>query len=77
VVLGGLVYIVHDADPAIPAFRNAHSSLQASFAEESLRSASRYTIYLQDATAHHDVRADSFPTRGYGRIVPWLVAADH
>jgi hypothetical protein len=77
VLLGGLVYIVHDADPAIPAFRNARSSLQASFAEESLRSASRYAIYLQDATAHHDVRADGFPTRGYGRIVPWLVAADH
>jgi len=77
VVLGGLVYIVRDADPAVPAFRNARATLQATFAEESLRSASRYAIYLQDATAHHDVRADGFPTRGYGRIVPWLVAADH
>jgi hypothetical protein len=77
VVLGGLAYIVHDADPAIPAFRNARSGLQATFVEESLRSASRYAIYLQDATTHRDVRADGFPTRGYGRIVPWLVATDH
>jgi Pectate lyase superfamily protein len=75
-ILGGLVYIVHDADATIPAFRNANSSLQATFVEESLRPASRYAIYLQDSTAQHDVRADSFPARGYGRIVPWLVATD-
>jgi hypothetical protein len=31
---------------------------------------------VQDPAAQHDVRADSFPARGYGRIVPWLVAAD-
>ncbi len=75
-VLGGLVYIVHDADATIPAFRNANSSLQATFVEESLRPASRYAIYLQDPTAQREVRADDFPARGYGRIVPWLVATD-
>jgi hypothetical protein len=75
-VLGGLVYIVHDADATIPAFRNANSSLQATFVEESLRAASRYAIYLQDPTTEHKVRADNFPARGYGRIVPWLVATD-
>jgi hypothetical protein len=75
-VLGGLVYIVHDADATIPAFRNANSSLQATFVEESLRPASRYAIYLRDAISQHEVRADDFPARGYGRIVPWLVATD-
>jgi hypothetical protein len=76
-ILGGLVYVVSDANPAIPAFRNANSTLQASFVEESLRPASRYTVYLRDAGARRDLRADSFPARGYGRIVPWLSTTDH
>lgn len=76
-ILGGLLYIVHDADPAIPAFRNTNSTLQASFVEESLRPASRYTVYLQDLDERHDIRADSFPVRAYGRIVPWLTATGH
>jgi hypothetical protein len=76
-ILGGLLYIVHDADPAIPAFRNANSTLQASFVEESLRPTSRYTVYLQAPDKRHDIRADSFPVRAYGRIVPWLSATGH
>jgi hypothetical protein len=71
-VLGGLVYVVRDADPAIPAFRNAGGTLRAAFVEESLRPASRYTIYVQGAG--RDIRATEFPPRGSGRIVPWLVA---
>lgn len=73
-ILGGLLYIVRDADPGVPAFRNANASLWASFVEESLRPASRYTTYLQDTETRRDVRAASFPARGHGRIVPWLVA---
>jgi len=65
---------VRDADPGVPAFRNANASLWASFVEESLRPASRYTTYLQDIETRRNVRAASFPARGHGRIVPWLVA---
>ena len=73
-ILGGLVYIVQDADPAVPAFRNAGGSLVASFVEESFRAASHYTVYVQDPT-HGDIQAvaASMP-RGYGRLVPWLAA---
>ena len=67
-ILGGLVYIVGDANPAVPAFRNADSALQASFVEESFRAASRYTTYLRPNDAA------SFPVRGFGRVVPWLAA---
>ena len=71
-IYGGLLYIVRDADPAVPAFVNSNARLLASFLEESFRSASRYTVYLRDQG--RDVPAASFPTRGYGRVVPWLVA---
>ena len=71
-ILGGLLYIVQDAEAKVPAFRNSNASLQASFVEESLRPGSHYTIYLQDSDARREIRAASFPPRGYGRIVPWL-----
>jgi hypothetical protein len=73
-ILGGLLYIVGDADPAVPAFRNTNSSLQASFVEESLRAASRYDTYLQDGDGRR-ISAASFTPRGYGRIAPWLAAS--
>jgi len=77
-IIGGLLYVVYEASPAVPSFINDGGSLLASFAEESFRSSSRYTVYLQDRTARGEVRAASFPARGYGRIVPWLAtAADH
>jgi hypothetical protein len=60
----------------VPAFRNTNASLEASFLEEAFNPANRYTIYVQDRDRQHDVRADGFPTRGFGRIVPWL-AANH
>jgi hypothetical protein len=75
-ILGGLLYIVGDADPKVPAFRNANAELEATFAEEAFSAAKRYTVYLRDHNSHHDVDAANFPTRGYGRIVPWLMA-DH
>ena len=75
-ILGGLLYIVSRADPNVPAFRNTNASLEASFLEEAFNPANRYTIYVQDRDRQHDVRADGFPTRGFGRIVPWL-AANH
>ena len=75
-ILGGLLYIVRRADPHVPAFRNSNASLQASFLEEAFNPANRYTTYIQDRNRQHDVRADEFPTRGFGRIVPWLTA-DH
>ena len=73
-ILGGLLYVVHDANPEIPAFRNSGSTLLAAFLEESFRPASRYTIYVQDPDTSMQHTAAEFPTRGYGRIVPWLTA---
>jgi hypothetical protein len=72
VIDGGLLYIVHDADPHVPAFVNANASLLASFVEESFRSVSRYSVYLRGPEG--EIRAGSFPARGYGRVVPWLMA---
>jgi hypothetical protein len=72
VILGGLLYVVRDADAHVPAFINADGSLRATFVEESFRSASRYSVYLHDQ--QREVRAESFPARGYGRVVPWLFA---
>ena len=68
-IFGGLVYMVRDpsGDP-VPAFRNADSWLAAAFAEESLRPTSRYRLYLAG------VPAANFPERGFGRVVPNLVA---
>jgi hypothetical protein len=73
-ILGGLLYIVRDADAAVPAFRNTDASLQASFVEESLRANSRYTTYLEDNSGGQPRRtaAADFPARGYGRVVPLL-----
>ncbi len=71
-VLGGLLYIVHDANPDVPAFRNLGGSLQASFLEESFQAASRYRFYLDDVGAHREVQASDFPARGFGRVVPLL-----
>lgn len=71
-ILGGLIYIVQDAVPQVPAFINSGSTLIASFVEESFRSASRFAVYLRDRDAQRDVPSASFPARGYGRLVPWL-----
>ena len=73
-ILGGLIYVVRDADPAVPAFRNDGGRLLASFVEESFRAASRYTIHLQDPRAGQTIPAAASPARGYGRLVPWLTA---
>ncbi len=51
VIHGGLLYMVRDADPQVPAFINADGSLLATFVEESFRSASRYAVYLRDPAA--------------------------
>jgi Pectate lyase superfamily protein len=72
VILGGLLYIVGDADPRLPAFIVRDATVHASFVEESFRSASRYAIYARDLQSHRDIRASEFPARGQGRIVPWL-----
>jgi hypothetical protein len=72
-ILGGLLYIVGDADPAVPAFRDPSGGLSASFVEESLRPDSHYKIYRQGGGP--DIRAADFPPRGDGRIVPWLGTA--
>jgi hypothetical protein len=71
-ILGGLLYIVGDANPDVPAFRNSGGWLQASFIEESFRAASRYSIYLDDVSAHREIPASDFPARRFGRIVPLL-----
>jgi hypothetical protein len=71
-ILGGLLYIVSDATPPVPAFRNAGGWLQASFLEESFRAPSSYRVYLDDVSAHREVPASDFPARGFGRVVPLL-----
>lgn len=74
-IFGGLVYMVRDgADASVPAFRNNGASLSASFAEESLRSGSRYAIYVGRGSgdARPPVAVTDFPERGFGRFVPGL-----
>jgi hypothetical protein len=70
-ILGGLVYIVGDADPSVPAFVVGDAKLTASFVEESLRPYSHYTTYVRGQT---QVQATRFPQRGFGRMVPWLMS---
>jgi hypothetical protein len=71
-ILGGLLYIVSHADPAVPAFRNQGGWLQASFIEESFSAESSYRVYLKDASAHREIPASDFPPRRFGRLVPLL-----
>jgi hypothetical protein len=77
-ILGGLLYIVHDADASVPAFRNENASLRASFVEESFRANSRYTTYLEDKSGGqtHSTPAAGFPARGLGHVVPLLKAGN-
>jgi hypothetical protein len=77
-ILGGLLYVVHDADASVPAFRNTDARLQASFVEESFSAASHYTTYLDDTGngKRRSVAAAEFPGRRFGRIVPLLTAGD-
>ena len=60
-ILGGLLYVVRDADARVPAFRNTDASLFAAFLEESFRAASRYTVYLQDPRTGQQTAAAAFP----------------
>jgi hypothetical protein len=46
-ILGGLVYVVQNADPNVPAFRSGGGRLLASFVEESFRATSHYSIYCK------------------------------
>ncbi len=74
-ILGGLVYVVRDGAPAtVPTFINTGSSLSAGFVEESLRSGSRYQIYVGRAAGDTTppVPVTDFPERGFGRFVPDL-----
>jgi Pectate lyase superfamily protein len=76
-VWGGLVYMVHnDGGTRVPAFRNADAWLLAAFAEESLRAASHYNVYLAVQTPEGEavLTPDRFPARGFGRFVPDLRA---
>ncbi len=76
-VWGGLVYMVHnDGGTRVPAFRNADAWLLAAFAEESLRAASHYNVYLAGQTPQGEavLTPDRFPTRGFGHFVPDLRA---
>ena len=76
-IFGGLVYMVHDGKATtLPAFRNAGSWLAAAFAEESLRAQSHYNVYLDQPAAGgiESLKPERFPPRGFGRVVPDLVA---
>ncbi|HEU5048447.1 MAG TPA: glycosyl hydrolase family 28-related protein [Rickettsiales bacterium] len=74
-ILGGLLYITgNHADPKIPAFRNTHSRLLMSYAEESFNRDATYAIHLED-TQHGQVKttpATSLPERNLARVVPQL-----
>jgi hypothetical protein len=74
-IFGGLVYVVRDgAAPSIPTFINASAFLSATFVEESLRTGSRYQVYVarDPADPRGPVPVTLFPARGYGRFVPTL-----
>ncbi len=75
-ILGGLIYVVHDANAAVPAFRNTDATLQASFVEESFGATSRYGTYLIDTGGGQtrQTPAAGFPARGFGHTVPLLTA---
>lgn len=71
-IMGGLIYVVAQADPAIPAFRVNNAALTASFVEEAFAPANRYSIYVAGAQT---VLASGFARHGVaGRVVPWLTA---
>jgi hypothetical protein len=77
-IFGGLVYMVRDNPAtAVPAMRNVDSWLAASFAEESLRAESRYSVYLaqEGPTGTRTLEVGRFPERGFGRFVPSIAAA--
>jgi hypothetical protein len=78
-ILGGLLYVVRTPGPdLVPAFITVNASLTARFVEESLRPASRYTVYLADRreSIARQVAADGMPKRDFGRIVPLLWAGE-
>lgn len=75
-IFGGLVYVVRDGAPAnVPTFINSGSFLSASFIEESLRTGSRYQVYVgrDPGDPRGPVSVTGFPLRGYGRFIPGLV----
>jgi hypothetical protein len=77
-IFGGLVYMVRDNPAtAVPALHNVDSWLAASFAEESLRANSRYSVYLaqEGPAGTKTLNVDGFPERGFGRFVPSIAAA--
>jgi Pectate lyase superfamily protein len=77
-IFGGLVYMVHDNPAtAIPALHNIESWLAASFAEESLRANSRYSVFLaqESPAGRKTLDVNGFPERGFGRFVPSMAAA--
>jgi hypothetical protein len=76
-IFGGLVYMVRDNPPtAVPALKNVDSWLAASFAEESLRANSRYSVFLSQESpgGTKTIDVNNFPERGFGRFVPSLAA---
>jgi hypothetical protein len=70
-IFGGLVYMVRNGPP-VPAFLNKDGWLSASFAEESLRPASHYEIYL---AGEKNIPVTDFPPRGLAHFVPHLIDA--
>jgi len=76
-IFGGLVYMVRDnPGTAVPALHNIDSWLAASFAEESLRPSSRYSVFLAQESpgGTKTIDVNSFPERGFGRFVPNIAA---
>jgi hypothetical protein len=53
-----------------------NSWLAVSFAEESLRANSRYSVFLSQGEPRRDetLDVDRFPERGFGRFIPSIAA---
>jgi len=82
-VLGGLVYNVNTANPAIPAFRNIDGKMLVSYVEEAFSVPTAYTIHVQDVkigvTSNHNSPACAARLiagrQFYPRIVPQFSTA--
>jgi hypothetical protein len=69
-VLGGLLYIVHGANPATPAFRDEDGDLYLAYVEEAFQSSQVYQthVVVSDHGAVTSVEAGQLPPRNLARV---------
>ena len=73
-VLGGLLYIVHGADPAVPAFRNEDGKLYVAYAEEAFDRTAVYQEHVVNSNQGRmsTVAAGDLPARDLARMQPGM-----